>query len=468
VHDFYMFVSGRKQHTHFAREHAVEDFRGSIDEDGGELVCIFSCVGDVIEKAFVSVQLLPGSSETPKPIEPAETIDPVALHSVIESSDVPWSDFGLQTVIQDFRSLLYDARTLSDYDLVMGLVMDTVRTLPTTPVAGDTAEAIERLRQMHDADTVRRFFRVCELVAAAQAASDASVEAGGERTGIDVRQIRAQFPDLLSGADPESSSATVDLADVFSEVALYLGGDCISSFTDQHLRETLQSSGDAFSKSSFYSTMLSSSVLYIPMLFFSKRPFPVAAIQFQQLEVRVTLKPGIARRVKLLEMYTTYVYLSTAERDLFLKKRFDIILPVFETIEAELPLKIGDLRVVPLDFQKPSTRLVWGRGDRNRDYAFEIWLNQERYGVRDEGFYSLAQPWRGSLDTRANCAVFFMGFGTGAAYQPSGFVDFRELRSKLLIVTKTRDNDIGTEPLVILSFGITLLRFEKGFAYVLA
>jgi hypothetical protein len=154
---------------------------------------------------------------------------------------------------------------------------------------------------------------------------------------------------------------------------------------------------------------------------------------------------------------------------MFLQNTFNIIMNDYELIESDI-YNI-DFKITNLDFSYPSKSIYWVLYDNetknisnNEDISFEIFINNEKIGINlDNIYYNVVDKWK-THQTIFNYNIYSYTFSLNPhKYQPSGYLDFKSMKSKYITtIMKSKIMDPNMS-LQIYSLSSRLIQFSNGF-----
>jgi len=163
----------------------------------------------------------------------------------------------------------------------------------------------------------------------------------------------------------------------FSQVELYIGGQLI----DRHYQLWFRLYAEVFmseTKKHVYGKMASSPVVnntvnaakscvYLPLLFFFNRDpglaLPLIALQYHEVRIDFTLSSQYSQYFgsNPFSVWANYIYLDTAERDLFANKKHEYLIEQVQHIQGDPISSPGEFApsTIRLSFNHPVKELVW-------------------------------------------------------------------------------------------------------------
>lgn len=262
---------------------------------------------------------------------------------------------------------------------------------------------------------------------------------------------------------------------------LFIGGNKISSYDNVFLQiySTLLTKFNTIKFEYINNTF---SKIYVPLLFFMDNAFPMLSIKYQDIVLKLQLNdldnlcsypPNNTPYISNITLYTTYIHLNNNERNLFLQTSFTIIINDYELIESDITNV--DFKITNIDFSNPSKSLYWviyNESKReivyNEDVTYEIFINNEKIGSNlDSTYFNTVDKWK-THQTSINNYIYSYSFSINPhQYQPSGYLDFKSMKSKYLtsiIKNKIKNNLV----LYLYSLSSRLLKISNGFCVSLS
>lgn len=216
--------------------------------------------------------------------------------------------------------------------------------------------------------------------------------------------------------------------------------------------------------------------IYLPILL----KFYIPCISLKYNEIVVNVKTNSLENlcstncsdivIDTIKLYIDYIYLSEKERNLFCTETLYFLIHTTERIEKVI--NNNDFTIIDLEFNKICKQLYWFIYDNEKkeflgsgNNHFELILENEIYGNKalDSKYYTYVEPWKAStfFNERAK-KIMSLNFSIYPNnYQPSGFIDFKNFKSKKLLFNES--NFFENKSIIIISYATHLCRIEKGY-----
>lgn len=216
--------------------------------------------------------------------------------------------------------------------------------------------------------------------------------------------------------------------------------------------------------------------IYLPILL----KFYIPCIALKYNEIIVNVKTNSLENLCItdckniyidsLQLYIDYIYLSEKERNLFCTETLYFLIHTTEKISKII--SANDFTIIDLEFNKICKSLYWFIYDNekkefleSKENKFEIIIENEIYGNKalDNKYYTYIEPWKvNNYFNKKAKKIMNLNFSIYPdKYQPSGFIDFKNFKSKKLLFhdSKLFEN----KSIYIVSNVIHLCKIEKGF-----
>ena len=163
----------------------------------------------------------------------------------------------------------------------------------------------------------------------------------------------------------------------FSQVELYIGGQLIDRhyqlwfrlYAEVFMNETKKHSYGKLTSSPVFDnvTPVAKSYVYLPLLFFFNRDpglaLPLIALQYHEVRIDFTLSPQYKDYFgsNQFAVWANYIYLDTAERDLFANKKHEYLIEQVQHIQGDPISSSGEFApsIIRQNFNHPVKELIW-------------------------------------------------------------------------------------------------------------
>ena len=257
--------------------------------------------------------------------------------------------------------------------------------------------------------------------------------------------------------------------------------------------------------------------LYIPLYFwFNRNPglfLPLLALQYHPIRINIKLRPlqelfdsntpthcnttqVNPASIINMQMWGDYVYLDVEERRRFVASTHEYLIEQIQyTPDVSIPS--GNTTInVPLEFNHPCKELVWVI-KRDIMAQYHEWFNfsslatnevglrndllstavlqldgQDRFEMRDAGYFRLVQPWQHHTVIPNDEFIYLYSFALRPEdQQPSGTMNASRINNIILSLGLTADTQLqphrGNASVVVYATNYNILRVVNGFGGVL-
>lgn len=220
--------------------------------------------------------------------------------------------------------------------------------------------------------------------------------------------------------------------------------------------------------------------VYIPLLINNNFLIPCVSLKYNEIILNVKfnslekLCDTNCENITIdnIQLYIDYIYLSKKERDLYCTQSLYYLVHTTEKIQRII--NNNDFTIIDLEFNNICKQLFWFiYDDKNKkvidseENSFELILENEIVGNKflDNKYYSYVEPWK-SLNyfpkDKKNKYMLYNFCLYPDNYQPSGFIDFKNFKSKKLLF-KNNDKLYSYQNIILINYGIKIFKVENGF-----
>jgi len=271
--------------------------------------------------------------------------------------------------------------------------------------------------------------------------------------------------------------------DIFTHISLEIGNNTIleycNLFYDLYSIYHNKFNTDIYKKMIFIEKE-NIITIYLPLLL----KFYIPCISLKYNEITLNLKINSLKNlcqtdcesitIDSLQLYIDYIFLSKKERELFCTERLYYLIHTTERIISTI--SNNDFTIIDLEFNKICKQLFWFIYDNekkeyldSKENKFEIIIENEIIGNKrlDNKYYTYIEPWKSLnyFNKKGKNIMMYNFCIYPDNYQPSGFIDFKNFKSKKLLFTNS--NLFKNKSIIIISYCIHMCKIENGFLTLL-
>lgn len=306
-------------------------------------------------------------------------------------------------------------------------------------------------------------------------------------TNNDSTFIIPSFGDLLNGLWVEGQDVITQLDQ--STIDLYIGGQKVDSYTSDFANDIypLYVADTPCRSQQINNKASTTNVNFQPFHFFfcNKNSFlPLVALQYHQVEIRITLKPGVT--FSDMKVYGNYIFLDTPERKRLTEEKHDFIITQVQSLSR--PLKVGYNDVDISQFNHPVRSLFFGysaqTSDTSIDYlsfsGCDIQLNGtslfenmtpiyfhdvQNYNHSEFGNSNFVEQYVCPFYTRYYVYHFCMN---ASDYKPNGTCNFSRLdNAKIILRGVVKGSTRTNTEITVHAINYNVLRIQNGLGGIL-
>ena len=272
--------------------------------------------------------------------------------------------------------------------------------------------------------------------------------------------------------------------DLFEKISLEIGNETIVEYCN--LFYDIYSSFHKKFNTNIYKEMIFKEndniiTIYIPLLI--NNNFLIPCISLKYNEIILNVKFNSLNRlcetnckdisIQNINLYIDYIYLSKKERDLYCTETLYYLVHTTEKIKSTI--NNNDFTIIELEFNNICKQLFWLiYNDENKKIikseknSFELILENEIIGNKflDNKYYSYVEPWKCvnyfPKEDKKNKYMLYNFCLYPDNYQPSGFIDFKNFKSKKMFFIN-KDKLFSSKNIILINYGIKIFKIEKGF-----
>ncbi len=287
----------------------------------------------------------------------------------------------------------------------------------------------------------------------------------GEIDNTTCSVVLPKFGDIVNGIWFEGTNLYSAFED--ATIDFYLGGN----FVDSHPIDFLTDIWPTYMCDSV-SSRNSVNSKCIPLRYFfcmKNLFFPLAALQYHQIEVRVSFKK---QDVKKIKAYANYIFLDGQERKRFTSQKLDFVITQTQKIEKDIQVGLVDIDLS--EFKHPVKSLIFGPS-----IAFDtcdIQMNGTTVieDMSPQYFHTVQNYLRSThgcsdfsvkTNTPKNTKYYAYHFCLNASkYEPTGTCNFSKINKANLILRNVRTE---SKKCIVYAINYNILRIENGMAGIL-